>query len=101
MRMMHRVTLMTVFIFSAALHASPARAQVSCTFIDDPLSAGSSIVKAQHITDLRYCIYEMRSYLGLSTAWTNCAVEPTRSRPCCTLTATSMSPTLLATCSAR
>jgi YD repeat-containing protein len=42
------------------------------TFTDDPLTAGTTLVKAQHITELRQAVNAVRASTGLSAAvWTD------------------------------
>ena len=67
--------IVSIAITLLVLGATPTHAQslpASCTFTDDPVIAGVTVVKAVHVTQLRVCINDVRIQRSLSTVtWTD------------------------------
>jgi Big-like domain-containing protein len=57
--------------------ASVTIARTALTFTDDPLAAGSTLIKAVHVMELRAVIDSLRAARGLATfAWTDPVLAP-------------------------
>ncbi|HEX3069491.1 MAG TPA: hypothetical protein VHX14_13050, partial [Thermoanaerobaculia bacterium] len=65
----------------ASTLGSPSSVDLATTilFTDDPMSAGSTIIKAVHITELRTAVNAVRAAAGLSpTTFTDASLSGTR-----------------------
>ena len=51
-----RTTLTAAATLAVLLAAGPAEGQVTCTFTDDPIVAGETPIRAEHINEIRDCL---------------------------------------------
>lgn len=67
----------------AGVGVRPVAAQslpASCTFSNDPVVTGVTVIKAQHITELRACINDLRLLWSLqAVGWTDASLVPQQS----------------------
>jgi hypothetical protein len=78
-----RVTIVLVTVGLIAGTSAQLRAQQlpgSCSFSDDPLTPGATVVRAAHINELRACINDLRTQRALTAiAWTDGTLTPGQS----------------------